>query len=498
VTRPDRSLRVRATHAAVISTALSGGQLGLRLVMLPVLSRLVEPAAFGQAASLLGMAAIAGVVAQWGLPQALIQRDALGDREFAAARTSLAYLGVAVGAMYFGVVTFWGDGLNLDVPAWIVACYACWIVSYGLGASAVARLHRDMRQAAVTSITVAAYLLGYCAIGLYLAWRGHGLVALAVAEIVSAVIFNAGAAIVAGTPISWTWDPRGWRALRSFANGQVAGRVGNQVALQADYVVVNAFVSPFGAGQYNRAYQLISVPANLSADAVSHVLFSAVSRRQNDVQRLVAPVALTHGLIAFGAVPFAGWLIASAGAVVTVVLGPRWDLVPVIAAFMAPGVYLRTTAKMLDALTRGLGAVRPRAVIQWLYAGLVVAFASVGSVHGGAVGAAVGVTVALAVSVLLLFGLAARLVPIDVLRLVRQLAESLVIGGVVFIASSLAVTATSQQVAVVELAASLLAAVTVWAVAIGIGHRIRGSAVAAVTDDLIRGGYFRSGSDGSP
>jgi PST family polysaccharide transporter len=203
-------------------------------------------------------------------------------------------------------------------------------------------------------------------------------------------------------------DRRAFRELMYFGGGFTVARLANFAALQGDNLIVGRWLGPAALGLYGRAYQLMSVPAVLLGEALDTVLFPAMARVQQEPQRLANAYRRGVALVALLMCPLSVVLAIAAPALLTVVLGAKWNAVILPFQVLTLGMLFRTSYKLSDSLARATGAVYRRAWRQIVYAGSILGGSWIGQ-HWGITGVAAGVVGALTINFLLMAHLSTRL-----------------------------------------------------------------------------------------
>ncbi len=359
-TPPPAPLAQRARQGLAWSAGGTAASIAAQLVLMAVMARLVEPAAFGLVAMALVAMRLVGLATQLGLGPALIQRDHLEVDDVRAA------LGLTLGAGLAGTVL-------LVVAAPLVAhLYGRPDVApvlQGLALSLLpaavaglwsALLRRALRLQAATAVELGSYLVGYGAVGVALAWAGAGVWALVGAAVAQALAGAVLGALCVGPP---RWP--GWRGLRA-ARGRLAGYGSRHTAVTlAEFAAANLDTALIGRllgetvlGLYNRALLLATLPAERLAGSLTRVLFPLVSGVQADARTAGAAGLLGVAAAGMAAAALGPGVAAAAGDVVAVLLGPRWaPAVPLLQllAWVAPPMFVNHVCGVLCDATAQLG-----------------------------------------------------------------------------------------------------------------------------------------------
>ena len=354
----------------------------VQLVLVAVLARQLEPAAFG----LMLMANVAlrfvSFFAQMGTTQTLIQRPHVDARLVTAALvvtlgvSLLLYAAVAAAAPLFAAyfrtpeltAVLWIYGLSLPLSA--------------LGAPPLAMLRRGASFRAVSAIEVASYILGFGLTGVALAFAGLGVWSLVAATLVQQALAAVLAFAAARCPLDWPPDRASLRDV--FGTGARYSTIGFLEFLWANVesLAVGRWLGAAPVGLLNRAQLLANLPVEQAVGAVHKVLFPALSAMQRDRARmadgflvlLLASAALSTALAAS--------ISAAAADVVALMLGPRWvDAAPLVAllAIGTPAMFVYNVCGMtLDSLAELDAKLKLQFGLLWVKVALVAALWSAG------------------------------------------------------------------------------------------------------------------------
>jgi PST family polysaccharide transporter len=197
------------------------------------------------------------------------------------------------------------------------------------------------------------------------------------------------------------------------------GRLLNFFSLQGDNFIVGRVLGTEALGLYNRAYQLMTLPAMYVGQVFERVMFPAMARRQSDKHRVGAEFLMALEAITLVALPAGVVMFILGREIILVIFGERWiGIVPVFSV-LSFGVFFRTAYKCSDTVVRSLGAVFHYAGRQALYAALVIGGAWCGAILSGVPGVAWGVVGAVAINYVSMTRLSTRLLGISVHKVVR-------------------------------------------------------------------------------
>ncbi len=379
---------------------------------LAVLARLLSPADFGAVSAGMLVVNLVSIVSQGLVGPALVQHPRL-RLEHVHTGFAISLLG---GAVLFGAlwVVAPAVGLVLHFAGLVAVLRAlAWMLPLqSLGAVADALLRRDLEYGPLARIRMVSYAIGYGAIGVTVAVLGGGLWALVAANL-GQVSLNTILLLKRKRHSKLIRiSRRELGELVSFAGGFCLGKVGNYAATEGDYLVTVKWLGLTALGLYERAYQLMAMPAILVGQVLDDVLFPAMAQIQTQRDSIANAYRRCVAAVALFALPLSALVLILAPEIVNVLLGPKWDQVVPPFRVLALGTLFRTSYKISDSLTRALGAVYQRAWRQWTYAGLVVGGGIIGQ-QWGLQGVAAAVLLALIVNFLLTAHLATRLVSLS-------------------------------------------------------------------------------------
>lgn len=405
------SLTAVTARGFVWSFGGSAGQAVLGIVSVVVLARLLTPAEFGSAAAASLVVGFALLFSQVGVGPALVQRKVLEQVDVAAAFTFSVLTAVALAAAILLLAPWVNPLVGLPRENDLLRLLSIAFVLNGVAAVPTGLLQRRLmfRQTALVDVTSTA--VGTIGVTAVLAVLGYGAAALVWGSIASSAITTTSYLALARPPAPLMTPRRTWRHVRPllrFGSLYSLSQVGNWTAQNADNLVTANVLGPAALGVYNRAYRLLSQPANLIGGAADRVLFPAMSKVRDDPVRLRRAYVRATSLVAMVAVPASVLLVVLAPQLVEVLLGTRWDGVVVPLQILAVVLLPRASYKISGSLTRATGAVGGGAWRQWLYAAEVTTFCAIGA-RWGIAGVAAGASVAIVVHFLTMLHFSSRI-----------------------------------------------------------------------------------------
>lgn len=393
------NLGTRALNGTMLAFA---GQLTRMLVQIAstaILSRLLLPADFGLVAMAFTVTSFVTMFTDLGLSVATLQREKISQESV----STLLFINIFVGVALMLVtcvtapIAAWVYG---DVRVtWLTIAISLAIPISAIGAQHSALLGRSMRWIPIQiSYTVAQ--LGGLAVALgSLLLLNVGYWALALQTIASAFF---------STIVVWRacdWRPSlvcNWRAAREeikFGLHLTGFNLANWFHRQLDNVLIGWRWGSVELGYYSRAYNILIIPINFVNGPIGSAVLPLLSRFQSKA----AEWKHYYGIALIGSTIAGYWMAClfylSAGEIIELVLGPRWDKAAEIFALLALGMFASTPMNTTGWIYMSLG--RTHRFFLWGLIGSAVYVSSfiIGLPHG-ATGVARAYTIAQGLSFL--------------------------------------------------------------------------------------------------
>jgi O-antigen/teichoic acid export membrane protein len=388
--QPGRALPVEAPRGLARKTldamvwvfSGNGVQALAQVILLAALARLLEPRDFGLYSAALVVSGLALVFSELGVGPALVQRAHLEPRHVRSAFALSLALGTIVALLVVVAAPLVAAFFRMPPLTPLLRVLSLAFLLQGAAVVAESLLQRELDFRRLALVRVGAYVLGYGGVAVTLAALGHGAWALVGGAIAQATLRAVFALVAQPHPVALRADLQSCRDLMGFGAGFTLGRIGNYAAFNADNLVVGRLLGAAALGFYGRAFQLMATPTLLFGEVLDRTLFPAMSRIQDERERLALALRRGVALTALVTLPASIALVLLAPEVVQFLLGPGWEAVVLPLRILAAAILFRTSYKISDSLSRATGAVYARAWRQWLYAGFVVAGAGIGSLWG--------------------------------------------------------------------------------------------------------------------
>jgi O-antigen/teichoic acid export membrane protein len=388
-----KDLKGKAVRGGVVKVCAQILNFILRVGSLVVLARLLEPSDFGLVGMVTAVTGVFSLFKDAGLSMATVQRAVITDEEI----SSLFWINILVGAI-LALVSIVGAPLLVAFYKeprlfWVTVAIASGFLLNAAGVQHAALLQREMRFIALAIIEIIS-LLASIAIGITMAVNGCGYWSL----VGMAVILPA-----AYTVCSWlasTWKPGmpgkrvGVSSMLRFGGTITLNNIIVYAAYNFDKVLLGRYWGADALGIYGRAYQLINIPADNLYTAIGGVAYSALSRLQDDLDRLKSYFIKGYSLVLSMSLPITVACALFADDIIYIFLGPKWMDAVTIFRLLAPTVLVFALINPLSWLLFSLGLINRSLKMALVIAPLVITAYSIGLPYGPN-GVAIGYSVML-------------------------------------------------------------------------------------------------------
>lgn len=389
----DEGLRRRTVAGLGWSAAQQGLQQGLRFLFLLLLTRLLTPDDFGRVGMVLVFSGLAQMFCDMGLGAALVQRkDLRGEHVDAVfwANVAAGMLLTAGFAALAGPIASFYRLPELRLLALAIAA------GFLIGALRVVPFSLTLRAMAFRTLalveTAAVLLSGGVAV--WMALTGFGVWSLVAQLLLQSFTSTVLLWVTGRWRPSFAFDFGALRELFAFSFNLLGFGLLDHVVTRSSHLLIGRFIGSPALGIYSRADQLMLLPVTQMAAVISRVMFPALSAIQGQVERvrkIYLRAIRTIGLVTF---PMMLGLMVTARPFVLVVLGEQWaETIPLLMIFCLSGLlmpvgatvgWIYTSQGRTDIMMRwGLvaGAVRLAAVLvglRWGIVGVAAAWVSSG------------------------------------------------------------------------------------------------------------------------
>lgn len=297
---------------------------GIQFVFSILIARLLLPSDYGVVAMLSIFMAVSQTFIDSGFGTALIRKIDRTETDF----STVFYFNIIVGFFFYAILwlvspyiaAFYNIPLLEDVTRVIALSFVFSSFSGIQGAKLAIDI--DFKTNAKISLTVT-LLTGFA--GLWMAYRGYGVWALAIQQVFSSFL---------RTVLLWAfvrWMPKlvfSWRSFRemfSFGSRLLASALLNTIYNNVYTLIIGKVFSSSALGLYSRASSLAQYPSSNITNVLQGVTFPVLSAIQNEPERLANAYKRFLRLAAFIVFPLMTGLAAVADPLIRIVLTDKWE-----------------------------------------------------------------------------------------------------------------------------------------------------------------------------
>ena len=366
----------------------------VRAGSLMLLARLLDPKDFGLVGMVTAFTGVLSLFRDFGLSTATVQRAEVSDDQM----STLFWVNVAVGvaltlialASAPMIARFYGEPRLFA----LMALLAVGFLFNALGVQHSALLQRQMRFTTLAVVNIAGLIVSSGA-AIVMARVGYGYWALVIMTIVQPLVSTIGMWLV----VAWVpGRPRrgaGLRSMMKFGGTITLNSLIVYIAYNLEKVLLGRFWGVDAIGIYGRAYQLVGIPTENLNTAVGEVAFSALSRVQNDRERIRNYFLKGYSLVVALTIPITLVSAVFAKEAILVFLGAKWSAVVPIFRLLTPTIIIFAMINPFAWLLFAIGDVGRSLKIALVIAPLVIVGYLVG-LPFGPTGVALGYSVAMA------------------------------------------------------------------------------------------------------
>jgi O-antigen/teichoic acid export membrane protein len=481
-----RKLTDRTLGAVFWTVSGTGISALLQALVLIVLTRLLTPFDFGVAGAAIVVLKLAQILTRIGILQAIVQRSDIQERHLRTAFTVSCLMGIIVAVVVALSAPLMASFFRMHELRRIIPVISLSLPFWAAATVAESLLQREIKFSRIAGMDAASFV-GYGAVGLTLAFLHYGFWSLVWAQIAQATMRSVSLMVAQPHPKRPLIERKAFTEVMYYGTGQTLSSLLNNVAGQADRMVIGRWLGAEALGIYSRAYQLMAMPANLFGLAVDSILFSTLSKIQDRQDKLRSAYKKGVAMIALIILPVSAMMYVLAPEVILFLFGKEWIQAVSPFRILALGMLFRTSYKMSDILTKAVGAIYNRAMRYGIFAALVFGGAWAGS-RWGLDGVCYGILVAIFLNFILMANLSLQLVPsmkwrdIIYAHLPAVLLTSIVLGEVIGVAELL--RSLSMPVAVTLFIPGVVVLITVFLLVRTIPDRVLGEEGVRVMETL--------------
>jgi len=429
-----KDLKQKTIQGGLARLLAQGANFALRVGSLMILARLLGPEDYGLVGMVAAFTGVLSLFRDFGLSSAAIQRAEVTEEQI----STLFWINLLVGVL----LTLLTVAMAPAIAAFyhqprLVAVSAVMALGFLFNAGGIQHsvlLQRQMRFTTMAVISTVSLAVGTI-VGIAGAKAGYGYWALVAMTITSPFVATIGfwmaAAWIPGRPRRRA----GIRSMMHFGGALTLNSLLAYLAYNAEKILIGRYWGADAIGIYGRAYQLINIPTDNLNTAIGEVAFSALSRLQDDLERLKSYFLKGYSLVLGLTIPITIACALFPDDIIRVLLGSKWVEAAPIFRLLAPTILIFGIINPLGWLLFSLGMVGRSLRMALVFTPLIIAGYACGLPYGPK-GVALAYSAVMAVWAIPLIAWAVHGTVISIwdilLTVSKPLASAILAGGVTF------------------------------------------------------------------
>ncbi len=384
-------LKRKTAHGAFVSTIGQAANFILRTGSMIILARLLSPADFGLVGMSTACTGFLSLFRDAGLSVATVQRESITR----AQTSTLFWLNLGVGVFLAALCVVMAPLLTVFYREprlfWVTVLTGAGFIFFGAAAQHRALLERQMRFTVLSVMDIISLFVSV-PLGIGMAFAGLGYWSLVYMGLCQYAVSSLGVWVASG------WVPgrpqRGVGVLSMVKYGGTLTLTNfiMYLASNTDKVLIGRFCGAEALGIYGRAYQLINLPTENLNSSIGLVSFPALSRVQDNPDRLRSYFLKGYGFFLSIVIPITMACGLFAEDMVRVFLGAKWGEAVPMFRLLAPSVLALSLIKPFFWLLVATGRAARMLWISLLIGPIVVLGHLIG-LRFGALGVAGGLSI---------------------------------------------------------------------------------------------------------
>ncbi|MFM9983905.1 MAG: lipopolysaccharide biosynthesis protein [Flavobacteriales bacterium] len=342
-------------------------QVVIQVVYTGILARLLSPDSFALMGIVLSIMGFAELFAQVGVGPALIQRKEIHQQHINGAFYTAIILGTVFTLLFVLSAPLFARIYEIELlePIIQVVCSSFVISAFAVVPRAM--MMREMRFRVLFKASMISIVGGNLVVGLTLAWLGWNVWAYVWALFAQNALMTIALWWYQPVKVTRLWKWENTRELIGYGMGSSLFNALNYFATKMDVMLVPYFSKSLPgidqgeqlrrSAMYERSNYIMTQPITIMGKLSDSVLFSGMSRLQDDHARLHKTMLVSTNLIACVVVPATIFICFFAEPIMTIWLGDQYGDAVAVLQVLILAVIFRTLSKLCDSLLRAKGAV---------------------------------------------------------------------------------------------------------------------------------------------
>lgn len=376
-----KDLKQRTIRGGFARLCSQGATVSIRVGSLMVLARLLGPKDFGLVGMATAFTGLLNLLRDFGLSAATIQRSTITEDQISTLFWINILAGLLLALMVLALAPAVAAFYHQPRLEAVMAVLGLGFLFNAAGTQHGALLQRQMRFTTMAVIGVVSLILS-TAVGVAGAMAGFGYWALVAIPVTLPLVASVGYWLTTG------WIPRmprrgaRVRSMIRYGGTLTLNGLVYYIATNFEKVLLGRFWGADALGIYGRSYQIINMPTTNLNSAAGEVAFAALSRVQDDRERLRNYFLKGYSLVLALTIPLTIACALFPNDIILVVLGPKWTGAAVILRLLAPTILVFGILNPLGWLMCSIGLVERSLKIALVMAPFIITGYIVGLPYG--------------------------------------------------------------------------------------------------------------------
>ncbi len=379
------NLAHRASRGIVVTMSGLWGRALLQMAATMVLARLLSPADFGLIAMVAAIIGVAELVRDFGMTGAIIQAQELSETVW----RSVMWLSVLIGLVLSTIVALCAPLIAAlyGEPELVILTLvmAPGIFLSGLSMPLQARATREMRFANL-AVTDVVSMGGSVIAGIIAAFFGAGVWSLVIMGVTGILVRLCMLWLIVRPSFGWPRISREAWPLISTGGSIFGAELLGYAEKNLDNVIIGAQLGPAVLGQYTRAYSIFLLPLQQMNGPLGRVALPVLSALREDADRYRKYIRNATLVVGYLTLPTYAAAAGVAGPLISVLLGPGWEVAAVIFSLLAIAGFAQAIGSVRTWLYISLGHSHRQFAYDLVARPIVIAGYFIGIAWGGVYG----------------------------------------------------------------------------------------------------------------
>jgi len=357
-------------------------QILIQLGYTAILARLIAPESFAVMGIVLSLMGFAEIFSQIGLGPALIQRKDITQDHLNSAFTTSLLLGLVFTLFFIAISPVLGSVYRIPLLEEIVPVVCTSFTISSLSVVPRNLMMKEMRFRAFFTASMLSIVGGNLLVGLLLAYSGFQIWAYVWALFAQNALMTIACWILQPTRVQLQWKKKATLELLNYGAGSSLFNALNYAATKVDVTLTPMFsqgswifpnsISLNSAGLYERGAYVASLPITIMAKLSDSVLFSGMSKLQDELQKLQRIVLAATNALSLLSFAVSSFVIVFSEELLSFYLGSQYASGHWVVKWLFVAVVFRSLTRPIDSLLRAKAAVYRGSKIKLIYFLLMV------------------------------------------------------------------------------------------------------------------------------